>query len=420
MTMHPIDRPPRRRPAWVHCLVLLWGLALLAPAVAFAQEEDEDDAGEETKKKDDEPDLDPTREDGDDVDDWSFEGEKVKKEVVKEEVKKKELPPEPSRNGVSGNWYEITVDCANCETLLGQVLGIEDPLVMREFFDYVQIGSDRRSGEFVYPSASQKIPLAVTNEGSRVLIYQYVIDTGARLTDTYAKIWDLKLHAEDGLLYGRKYELQAWTAEAYEDWDKGYRAKQSFIDAKKLKTYVNLDPVQKLSTEEPRFQVGDNARIQFVGYSAFVRSDVKPGAIAAEQEKLKAAAEAEAKRARDQKEYFRKGEDALDEKDWTGALTAFEKARSLGFDSLDLNYNLGYAYYKLDDFEHAKKEYRVILDNDPRDTEVRYNLARIHEKEKNFDEAIKEYQAILKFNPDDSSARDRLELLKAARAMLEG
>ncbi len=408
--MTAIDRIERRRPSWAHLWALLWALSLLTPALAVAQDEDEEE---------DDPDLDPTRTDEDDVDDWSFEGEKVKKEVVKEEKVKKELPPEPSRSGVSGNWYEIAVDCANCETLLGQTMGIEDSLVMREFFDYIQIASDRKSGEFVYPSASQKIPLGISASADRVLIYQYVIDTGTRLTDTYAKIWDLRLKADGGLLYGRKYEVQAWTADAYEDWDRGYQAKKSFIDSKKLKTYVALDPVLKLSTEEPRFQVGDSARIQFVGYSGFVRSDVKQAAIAAEQEKLKAAAEAEAKRARDQKEYFRKGENALDDKDWDKALAAFTKARELGFESLDLNYNLGYAYYKLDDYEHAKAEYKVILTDDPRDTEVRYNLARIHEKEKNFDGAIKEYQAILKFNPDDSSARDRLELLKAARAMLD-
>ena len=412
--MSPIDRTERRLPNWALLMGLLCGFSLLVPPPAFAGDEDEEEEEEE------DPDLDPTRKDEDDVDDWSFEGEEVKKEEKKEEVKKRELPPEPKRYGVSGNWYEIAVDCANCPTLLGQTLAIEDSHVMREFFDYIEIASDRKSGEFVYPSAAQKIPLGVSTSGDKVLIYQYTIDTGSRLTDTYAVIWDLRVMAESGLLYGRKYEVQAWTAEAYEDWDRGYKAKTSFISSSKLKTYVKLDPVLRLSTEEPRFQVGDSARIQFVGYAGFVRSDVKQSAIAADQEKLKAAAEAEAKRARDQKEYFRKGENALDDKDWEGALAAFGKARDLGLESLDLNYNLGYAFYKMNDFENAKKEYKVILKDDPRDTEVRYNLARIHEKEKNFDEAIKEYQAILKFNPDDSSARDRLELLKAARAMLEG
>lgn len=412
--MSPIDNNVRHVPGWVHLMGLLLGLSLLVPAVSYAQDEDEEEEEEE-----EDPELDPTREDEDDVDDWSFEGEEVKKEEVKEEKKKKELPPEPKRYGVSGNWYEVAVDCANCETLLGQKFGIEDGLVMREFFDYIEIASDRKKAEFVYPSASQKIPMGVTNSGSSVIIWQYVIDTGTRLTDTYAVIWDLKLMADGGLLYGRKYEVQAWTADAYEDWDRGYKSKESFISASKLKTYVGLDPVKKLNTENSRFQVGDSARMQFVGSWAFVRSDVKREAIAADQEKLKAKAEAEAKRVRDQKEYFRKGEDALDDKDFEGALTAFTKSRELGLENLDLNYNLGYAYYKLKDFDNAKAEYGVILKEDPRDTEVRYNLARIHEKEKNFDEAIKEYQAILKFNPDDSSARDRLELLKAARAMLD-
>ncbi len=397
-------------------LALLLGLLLVAPA-ALAQDEEE---GEEEDEGDEgNPDI--KRSDEDDVDDWSFEGETVKEEVKKEEKKEtRKLEPEPARNGSSGNWYEVSVDCASCENLLGQELGIEDSQVMREYFDYIQIDSKRRGGKFVFTSISENRPLGVSEKGKRVLIWQYVIDTGTRLTDTYATIWDMQIKADGGLLYGRKYEVQAWTADAYEDWDRGYQSKQSFIPVGKLNTYANLAPVKALTTEEPRFQVGDNARISFVGYSAFVRSDVSKAAIGKEQQELKAAAEAEAKRMRDQKEYFEKGERQLDDRDYEGAKTSFTQARALGLKSLDLAYNLGYTFYKVGDYDAAKAEYRIILDADPRDTEVRYNLARIHEKEKNFDEAIKEYQAILKFNPDDSSARDRLELLKAAREMIGG
>lgn len=396
-------------------LALLLGLILVAPA-AFAQDEEE---GDEEGEGDGDPDI--KRSDEDDVDDWSFEGEKVKEEKVKEEKKEtRQLEPEPARNGSSGNWYEVTVDCATCENLLGQHLGIEEQQVMREYFDYIQIESNRKAGKFVFTSISENRPLGVSEKGKRVLIWKYVIDTGTRLTDTYATIWDMQTKADGGLLYGRKYEVQAWTADAYEDWERGYKSKQSFIPVSKLNTYANLAPVKALTVEEPRFQVGENARISFVGYSAFVRSDVSQEAIEREQQELKAAAEAEAKRIRDQKEYFEKGERQLDDRDYEGAKTSFSQARALGMESLDLAYNLGYAFYKVGDYDAAKAEYRTILDADPRDTEVRYNLARIHEKEKNFDEAIKEYQAILKFNPDDSSARDRLELLKAAREMIGG
>ena len=121
----------------------------------------------------------------------------------------------------------------------------------------------------------------------------------------------------------------------------------------------------------------------------------------------------------DQKEYFGKGVASLDDKEWEEALEAFDKAEGLGMKSLDLDYNMGFAYYMLKDYEQAKKRYRAVLDVDPRDTDVRYNLARIYEKEKDWDSAIREYQAILKFDPDDSGTRDRLELLKQAREMIQ-
>jgi tetratricopeptide (TPR) repeat protein len=157
-----------------------------------------------------------------------------------------------------------------------------------------------------------------------------------------------------------------------------------------------------------------------VGYSAFVRSDISEAAIAKEQESLKAKAEADAKRIREQQRWFSEGESQLDSRSWEDALESFKKAREFGLDNLDLSFYLGFAFQRTGDFGNAIKEYRKVLKADPRDTDVRYNLARIYEKKKSWDEAIKEYQAILKFNPDDQGARERLELLRAARAMIDG
>ena len=405
------------RPALL-LLILALVLGLSAPVTSVRAEDEEESEEGEGEEEGGGPDI--SREDEDDVDNWSFEGEVEKKEEVKKEVKKKALPPEPKRNGNSGNWYEVSVECGGCETLLGQQLGIEDSLVMREFFDYVQIASDRKSGRFMYPSEGETISIGVRDGGKRVLLWEYAGDKGTRLTDTFATVWDLRRKAESGLLYGRKYEIQAWTAAAYSESDSGYKANQRFISSSKLLSYADLAPVKALTTEEPRFQVGENVRVSLVGYSAFVRSDIKLSAIAQEQERLKADAEAAAKRLRDQKEWFGKGEGHLDSRAWEDALAAFLKAREFGLDSLDLSFYLGFAFQRTGDFDNAIKEYRAVLKADPRDTDVRYNLARIYEKQKSWDEAIKEYQAILKFSPDDQGARDRLDLLRAARAMIDG
>jgi hypothetical protein len=165
-------------------LSLLLVLAMLLPAtLVYAEgEEDEeslDEADEGDEGSEDKDEGDGTREDGplisredeDDVDSWSFEGEVEKKEEVKKEVKKKALPPEPKRYGNSGNWYEVSVECGGCETLLGQQLGIEDSLVMREFFDYVQVSSDRKSGKFVYPSEGETRPVGIRDSSKRVRLW---------------------------------------------------------------------------------------------------------------------------------------------------------------------------------------------------------------------------------------------------------
>jgi len=401
----------------LHTLLLLLALVVMLPVTVAYAEEDEGE-GDEEEAEEDGPII--SREDEDDIDSWSFEGEVEKKVEAKKEVKKKALPPEPKRYGNSGNWYEVGVECGGCATLLGQKLGIEDALVMREFFDHVQIASDGKSAKFVYPSEGETRSVGVRDSSRRVLLWEYASDTGTRLTDTFATLWDLDRKANSGLLYGRKYEVQAWTADAYVESDKGYRANQRFISASKLRSYSDLAPVTGLTTEAPRFQVGDNVRVSLVGYSAFVRSDISEAAVAKEQESLKAKAEADAKRLREQQRWFSEGEGQLDSRAWEDALVSFKKAREFGLDNLDLNFYLGFAFQRTGDFTNAIKEYRKVLKADPRDTDVRYNLARIYEKKKSWDEAIKEYQAILKFNPDDQGARERLELLRAARAMIDG
>lgn len=401
------------------------GLAVALPSVALAQEDEDDgdlfDEEEEGDEEEGSSEGDPniTREDEDDVDDWSFEGEvKEEKKEVKEEKKVgRELQPEPKRYGNSGNWYEVPVECGDCPTLLGQEFGIEKSEVLRQFYDFIQIGSKRRDGKFVYPSIGQNRPFGVKDGSGRVRIWMYVKDTGTRLTDTYATVWDLEVKAAGGMLYGRKYEIQAWTADAYKETDEGYEAKSDFVPVDKILKYMDLSPVKNLTSEKSNFKVGDESRISFAGYSAFVRHDVDQESIVKEQEELKAAAEAEAKRKRDQKAWYEKGEKYRDDKAWEDAVTAYLKARDLGLDSLDLNYGLGVSYQKMKSYDKATTEYRTVLDADPKDNDVRYNLAKIYEKQKDFDSAIREYETILKFDPDDDPVRDRVELLKAARDM---
>ena len=172
-------------------------------------------------------------------------------------------------------------------------------------------------------------------------------------------------------------------------------------------------PVKALDTENNRFQVGSDSS-QLAGYAAFVRSTPRGPSRTSKQPSRKGRGRGQACARSEGR--VQAGQGLLDDKDWP-ALCRVRESLPLGLESLDLHYELGFAYYKTGNPKKAKEHYGTILEADARDTDVRYNLARIYEKEKDWDSAIREYQAILKFDPDDQTSRDRLNLLKTAREM---
>ncbi len=371
-----------------------------------------DEGGEGSDEGDDEgdgPDAGHHSGDEDDIDDWGGEIERQDlNQVVEREEVRVEVEAEPERIGISGNWYQVGVDCLYCETVLGQSLDVQDPLVMRQFFDHFQLEPDTTSGKMVFPSEGINRPLTVVQDGDRVIIFRYVIDEGERATPLYCTIWDLRwLLRDQKLLYGRRYSVDAYQMFAFGQWENGYKADETFLPREQLMTFLNLDLVRNLSETHKTFPVGEKAVLTYLGSDAFVRSDFESEPMEDLQNRLFKEQVQLKEQAEERRTSFDDGCDAFEEGEYERALTLLLRAGELGEDSLDFHFYVGGSYQGMKDYDKAKEHYRIVLDGDPMDTVTRYNLARILERQGLYKEALNEYRVILKHDPEDEEARDR-------------
>lgn len=347
--------------------------------------------------------------DEDDVDNWDTTIEKQDLNQVKErEEVKVDVEAEPERIGISGNWYQVGVDCLYCETILGQNLDVQEPEVMRQFFDHLQIEPDARMGKLVYPSEGINRPLIVTQDEDRVIVLMYVIDVGDRTTPLYATIWDFRwLLRDQKLLYGRRYSIDAYQPFAYADWEKGYKADESFLPQEQIRTFLDLSPVMALDETEKRFPIGDKAMLTYLGSDAFVRSDFDIEPYEDLQARLfKERTEAE-ERERERVASMEAAEEQFDDREYETCLASLQRASELGEVSADLHFYMGAAYQGLKQYEQAIEQYGKVLEITPKDTSTRFNMAMVLEKLGRYKDALREYQVILKWDPDDEEAKER-------------
>jgi len=347
--------------------------------------------------------------DEDDIDDWEGEIKQQELNQVKErEEVKVDVEDEPERIGVSGNWYQVPVDCLYCETVLGQNIAVDEAGVMRQFFDHLQINPDAKDGKFVFPSEGINRPVLVQQDEDRIVVFMYVIDQGERTTPQYCTIWDLRwLLRDQKLLYGRRYSVDAYQPFAFGSWEKGYKADESFLPREQLRTFLDLSPVLELNEEKKTFPVGEKAVLTYLGADAFVRSDFDPEPYEDLQARLFKEKSEEEERQRLRLSSFKRGVDHFEDRDYDKALEELTRAGELGEDSLDFHFYLGACFQGTKQFDKAIDEYRKVLEGDPRDTTTRFNVAVILEKQGRLKDALKEYRVILKYDPDDDEARNR-------------
>ncbi len=367
-----------------------------------------DDTGDDDDDEDTGDQL-PPPDDDDDIDNWDTTIEKQElNQVVEREEVKVDVEAEPERVGISGNWYQVGVDCLYCETILGQNLDVQEPEVMRQFFDHLQIDPDARGGKLVYPSEGINRPLIVTQEEDRVVVLMYVIDVGEQTTPLYCTVWDLRWILRDQkLLYGRRYSVDAYQPFAYATWEKGYKADETFLPKEQIRTFLDLSPVLGLDETEKRFPIGDKAMLTYLGSDAFVRSDFDEEPYADLQARLfKEKTEAE-ERERERMASMADAEEQFDGKDYEACLTSLLRALELGEDSADLHFYMGAAHQGLKQYDRSIDEYKKVLELTPKDTSTRFNLAVVFEKQGRFQDALREYRVILKWDPDDEEAKER-------------
>ena len=71
---------------------------------------------------------------------------------------------------------------------------------------------------------------------------------------------------------------------------------------------------------------------------------------------------------------FSSGNDSYNKNEFDVSVDAYENILSQGFYSADLYYNLGNAYYRLEDFANARWSYEMGINIDPRNKDMIHNL----------------------------------------------
>ena len=71
---------------------------------------------------------------------------------------------------------------------------------------------------------------------------------------------------------------------------------------------------------------------------------------------------------------FSSGNDSYNKNQFDVSVSAYENILSQGFYSADLYYNLGNAYYRLEDFANARWAYEMGINIDPRNKDMIHNL----------------------------------------------
>lgn len=102
------------------------------------------------------------------------------------------------------------------------------------------------------------------------------------------------------------------------------------------------------------------------------------------------------------------GRQALDQKDYPGAIAAFQKAIAADPNNYAAHFNLGFAYSMAGQDENAAAEYQKTLELHPGVYEAQVNLANSLFRLNRFSDAAAAYRAALQLKPDTAAAESGL------------
>jgi tetratricopeptide (TPR) repeat protein len=118
----------------------------------------------------------------------------------------------------------------------------------------------------------------------------------------------------------------------------------------------------------------------------------------------------------DIKDHIRRGNVAIEKKDFSGARAEFESARIDAPEEPLIPYNIGTSYYLEGNLEEAKKQYEqaLILAKRPEiKALINYNLGHVLFSMNQRDEAVEKFKECLRNNPGDVDAKYNIEYIKA-------
>lgn len=307
------------------------------------------------------------------------------------------LPPEPPADGVAGAWYQVDVECIDCSDFSKQKILVAAPIeVIRGFNEQFLINPDKGSGTFIEPATGAKTELVVreAKKGGFVLV-AYTHGEGQRITDRLARVWHLKMMAGENLFYGRHYHVIGLDESVWKTSDEGYEADRDAVPIDKLVGLAQVSVVTELTREENSFSFG-NARIEFVGNWATIRSDYDPEAVVDLQYELASKAEEERRRKITIAKHLKAAKEAMKDEDWASCVISFSQSHMLGYESDETWYYLGKCLEMSGDMKKAAIAYQEVLKIVPRDVVTMFRLAGVYEQLNKPQEAIDLYKRIEK------------------------
>lgn len=111
---------------------------------------------------------------------------------------------------------------------------------------------------------------------------------------------------------------------------------------------------------------------------------------------------------------LQKGYDAYQQQDYGQALKQFTDGQLQDPQNPSVLYNIGNAYYKLENFDAAKEHYLQALSKAPPElrADLLYNLGNSTFRQGALKEAVGHYEAALKLNPEDLQTKENLAFAK--------
>ncbi len=91
-------------------------------------------------------------------------------------------------------------------------------------------------------------------------------------------------------------------------------------------------------------------------------------------------------------DYFNAGIQASNKKDYSVALRYFKKARQAGMDTAVLNYNMAVSYYRLREYENARRIFLALTDVRAFEQRAYFNLGLVANKQKDEAAAVRWFQ----------------------------